>query len=57
MPIYSYRCDCGDERTEIRRIKDRDKRIFCTACGNPMRREQTVPQVIVKNPAVPRRAK
>lgn len=56
MPIYSYRCDCGQVREEIRCIKDRDKKLFCD-CGTPMRREQTPVTGIVKNPAVPKKVK
>ena len=36
MPIYKYRCECGEERDEIRTIAQREDDVICK-CGKKMK--------------------
>lgn len=37
MPIYGYRCECGELDEKLRPIADREKPITCK-CGKEMKR-------------------
>jgi len=38
MPLYEYRCPCGEEEERIRPMGKRDAPLFCVVCGSPMER-------------------
>lgn len=53
MPLYEYRCDsCELETEELRTIANRDTRLACPRCTEPMRRVVSATPGVVKNPAV-----
>jgi len=46
MPIYTYKCECGEEEEYIVRIKERDtKVIVCGKCGERMNRGVDAPVI------------
>ena len=50
MPIYEYRCVCGNEQEEMRPVTDRDKSPVCAVCGREMQRKWSVPSPCVMKP-------
>lgn len=57
MPLYVYKCErCNAERSDMRKVDDRHIRPICL-CGNGMALQIGAVPGIVRNPAVPRRAK
>lgn len=38
MPTYKYRCECGEERTLIRKVANRNDPVNCD-CGKEMKKQ------------------
>lgn len=38
MPLYDFRCKCGIEFDEFRKVDDRDRYLECPLCGGTMER-------------------
>ena len=43
MPIYIYKCECGQEYQELRKVKDRDIPLKCKKCGKNAERSDIGP--------------
>ena len=43
MPIYEYRCACGNEQEEYRSLEQRNKSPVCAVCGRGMERKWSIP--------------
>jgi putative FmdB family regulatory protein len=47
MPVYDYKCECGNTRTQTISIKEKDFSAVCH-CGKQMTRVYSAPAVTFK---------
>ena len=50
MPIYEYRCECGNEQEEVRSVADRNLPLPCEVCRRQMQRKWSIPCPAVMKP-------
>lgn len=43
MPIYEYRCECGNQEEIILSVQERNEPQACSACGKTMKRKMSIP--------------
>lgn len=49
MPIYEYRCDCGNEEQKLLPMQERNRPQVCK-CGKVMLRKMSVPMPAISTP-------
>lgn len=57
MPYYTYQCQCGALKGDVRTIDERHDGPTCHHCGEKMKLVVDAVRGIVRDPAVPRRTK
>ena len=48
MPIYEYRCECGNEEEVVLSFEEFDLPQVCDACGKSMQRKVSLPRFAMK---------
>jgi len=38
MPLYTYKCECGEIQTDLQELKDMNKPEACKKCGSKNRK-------------------
>jgi len=47
MPVYDYRCSCGEEAAEYRTVADRHNGPKCSTCGAQMGKVFSAPSMVM----------
>jgi putative FmdB family regulatory protein len=49
MPLYEYKCECGEKMTRITSMSDMKKCVKCSKCGKMAPRFILCPNAIVRH--------